>query len=133
MKPRLFALATILVLNLVLGATPFSMQAHAQGSIEDSPVWRVQLVLTTANVDGGEIQGGNQKVAVRLNLNNFTQLYSSFNNGHILERGRTYTYDLALDNVRKLQDIQMIQLYKEGSDSWCVAALTLLVNGTPIY
>src|SRR5262249_16356505 len=57
MKPRLFAFATILVLNLVLGATPFSMQAHAQSSIEDSPVWRVQLALTTANVDGGSTLG----------------------------------------------------------------------------
>jgi hypothetical protein len=125
-------------LSIVLGSSPLLMQAQAQSapSIEDSPVWRVQLLLTTADVWGGSTWGGSDTdnfVDVRLNFNNSTRLYSSFNNANDFERGKTHIYDLTLENVRTLRDIQMIQLSKPGTDSWCIQALTLLVNGRAIY
>jgi len=115
--------------------------AHAQSgttlySIEDSPIWRVQLLVTTADVWGGSTWGGggtNDQVKVRLNWENATALYTSFNNRDNFERGRTHIYDLVLDNVRKLRDIEMIQISKPGSDAWCIQGLTLLVNGRAIY
>lgn len=142
MRRKSIAFAAIFGLAIVLGNSPLSIQAQAAApqsgttSIEDSPVWRVQLLLTTADVYGGSTWGGSDTdnfVDVRLNFNNTTRLYSSFNNANDFERGRTHIYDLTLENVRALRDIQMIQLSKPGPDSWCIQALTLMVNGRAVY
>ena len=95
-------------------------------SIEDTPVWRVQLRLETADVTEG---GTSDRVEVKLNSNNSTWLYS---NRGFKPRG-FHTYDLNVDYVKKLRDIQMVQISKPGSDSWYIKSIALYVNGKAVY
>jgi len=49
------------------------------------------------------------------------------------ERGDEFTYELLAPDVTDLSDIHQIHLLKPGTDGWCIANLTLLVDGIAVY
>lgn len=53
--------------------------------------------------------------------------------GADLERGRRYTYDLILDQVRTLGDISALDVTVHGDDDLCLRELKLMVNGGSIF
>jgi hypothetical protein len=49
------------------------------------------------------------------------------------ERGSDFTYDLSLDRIGEIGDINMISIQKSGGDAWCLAGFDLLVNGAVLF
>jgi len=103
-------------------------QEKAMIELEDMPVWRAQIRISTVSGTGA---GTNDRVMVRLNSENSTWLYSSYRDD--FEAGQSYTYDLTLGNVKTLRDIANLELSKIGSDDWCIKSFTLYINGSAIY
>ena len=103
MRNRMLAL-TITVLLTISSFSPFAARTSAAPqttvySIEDTPVWRMQLEVTT------NVAGAGSGVEISLNSDNKTRLYPAYSN-----LGTTYRYDLLLDNVRRLRDIAWIRI-----------------------
>lgn len=120
----------IFVLTLTVGVllATFGSQNRALAAPPDStPVWRAQLRLAIANVSDA---GTDDDVQVQLNVKNSTWLDYARND---FERNKTYTYDLALTKVTKLEEITKLRIRKTGTDAICVRSVTLLINGKTIY
>jgi hypothetical protein len=98
-------------------------------SIEDTPVWRVQLHLRTA--DSSDEAGTLNPVEVKLNDDNSTLLDGE--SGADFYKGAYHTYDLILDKVGKLRDLQFLYISKRGDDPWYIKSYTLYVNGVAVY
>jgi hypothetical protein len=96
--------------------------ANCFPTLDGRSVWRVQLRLRTANVEDAGTDDG---VYVMLNGHNLTWIDYG---GDDLERGDEFTYDLVLDGVSDLADVNAIGIAKEGTDGWCIESLSLLVN-----
>jgi hypothetical protein len=96
-------------------------------SKEDMPVWRAQLRIVTSDVAGG---GTYDHVEVKLNSDNSTWLYKST---HDFIAGDIRTYDLILDKVRLLRDIQYLYISKPGNEPWYIKSYEFYVNGIKIY
>lgn len=108
---------------------------------EEEPIWRLQLRVTTGDVEDA---GTDDDVQVSLNPINFSWIdygviadydgsgseFRGFD-GDDFERGDTMTYDLLLNGVLSMNDIDWITLSKGGSDGWCVSEVELLVNNHP--
>jgi hypothetical protein len=102
---------------------------------EREPIWRLQVRLVTANVDGA---GTDDDVVVGLNPDNNTWIdYGTFGDfdGDDFERGHAFAYDLNLDHVERFNDIDAITIAKTGDDGWCLSRIELLVNNvaTPVH
>jgi hypothetical protein len=91
-------------------------------TLDGRSVWRVQLRLRTANVEDA---GTEDSVRVQLNGPNLTWIDYARRD---FARGDEFTYDLLLDGVSDLADINTIYIHKEGTDGWCLESLGLLVN-----
>jgi len=91
-------------------------------TLDGRSVWRVQLRLVTANVKDAETD---DSIRVALNGPNLTWVDYGRDD---FERGDDFTYDLLLDGVSDLADINTIYIHKEGTDGWCLKSLALLVN-----
>lgn len=91
-------------------------------TLDGRSVRRVQLRLVTANVEDA---GTNDSVRVQLNGPNLTWVDYGRDD---FERNDDFTYDLLLDGVSDLADINAIYIHKEGTDGWCLKSLALLVN-----
>jgi hypothetical protein len=116
---------TIVALLTFSSLSPLSTRAFAApqaASIEESPVWRAQIRITTNTPGAGRF------LEVSLNPANKTKLYAAYS-----DVGTSYGYDLILDNVRRLSDITWIQIYKPNAGSWRFKTITLLVNGRAVY
>lgn len=96
-------------------------------SKEDTPVWRAQLRIVTSDIPGA---GTFNPVEIRLNSENSTWLYTD---KYDFIAGDIHTYDLILDKVRLLRDIQLLYISKPGSDPWYIKSYELYVNGIKIY
>jgi hypothetical protein len=94
---------------------------------ENAPIWRVQFRIQTADVEDA---GTDNSVRVALNPNNNTWLDYARDD---FPRNNTFTYDLKLDYVATIADLQHIYLSKDGSDGLAVKSFALLVNGRTIY
>jgi len=54
--------------------------------------------------------------------------------GDDFEQGQTHRYDMVgLVGIDDLDDIEGVQLYKSGSDDWCVKDVSVLVNNTVVF
>ncbi len=95
-----------------------------EGPSDRTPVWRVQVRLTTGDVKHA---GTDDDVNIRLTSTpDSTWIDYSRND---FEKGDAFTYDLGFANgVTKLGDIQMLQVTKLGSDDWCLKKVELIVN-----
>lgn len=91
------------------------------------PIWRVQVRFITADVGDA---GTDDTVWVELNGSNWTFLDSGRDDR---ERGKDETYDLRLDGVNTLADIDFFRIEKNGSNGWAIRRMILIVNNVAIY
>lgn len=86
-------------------------------------VSRVQIRLKTGT---GSNHGTNDDVYVSLNLaGNKTWVDYARND---FERGDSYLYDLVLEHVVGLGDIQWVEIGKDGTDGWCIKEVELRID-----
>ncbi|MCK6544983.1 hypothetical protein L6R52_03890 [Myxococcota bacterium] len=125
--PRSLRCIGALALGLALSA-PTSARAL---SIEDVPIWRLQLRLTTADVSNA---GTDDAAYVRLTSASDGKFWMNYGRND-RERGTTQTYDVLAPGVSTIADITRLELGKSGDDGWCIKKIELLVNevSTPIY
>ncbi len=109
------------------GPPPPTPTPIPEDSIENMPVWRAQVRFTTGDVKNA---GTDDSVKVQLRSDNVTWVDYGRDD---FERGDTFTYDLTLDNINRLNDITKLKIAKTGSDGWCVRSLDLIINGRVIY
>ncbi len=100
-------------------------------TIENDPVYRLQMRVKTANV-----KDANTDDSVKVSLGSLpgTWLDLSIDDR---ERGKTNLYDINLLNTGsngvKIRDLRSLNISKTGSDGWCIETIELLVNGRVIY
>lgn len=97
-------------------------------------VVRLQLRVVTGDVGDADTDSG-----VWVGLNSSLMSEAPSGNGTWMnygiddfDRGDEFFYDLQLSSVSEIGDITRLDLYKSGSDWWCVAELGLLANGTEL-
>lgn len=100
-------------------------------SAENDVLFRVQLRVKTANYKDA---GTNDPVKVRINGAQGTWIDTAADDH---ERGRSYLYDLVLQNSGnqgiKLRNITQLEISKTGSNGWCIQSLELIVNNRVIF
>lgn len=90
------------------------------------PIWRAQVQFVTASIGDA---GSDDDVKIELNAANRTWLESGWDD---FEPG-TRTYDLRMEGVSRLSDIDFFRIEKTGSDGWAIRHMYLIINGVPIY
>lgn len=90
-------------------------------------IWRAQVRFITANVGDA---GTDSSVKIELNGANRTWLDSGRDDR---ERNTDETFDLRLDGVTSLSDIDYLRIEKTGDDGWAIARMYLIVNERVIY
>lgn len=90
-------------------------------------IWRVQVRFITADVDDA---GSDSSVWIKLNDNNKTYIDSGRDDR---ERGHDETYELRLDGVHSLADLDYFRIEKDGDDGWAIRRMMLIVNNVAIY
>jgi hypothetical protein len=112
-----FSLFALLSLSAqVLAAPPDTM-----------PIWRVQVYFQTFNTEDA---GSDDDVVVELRGGNATWIDSDRDD---FEVSNPRAYDLRMEGISRLQDIDYLRISKTGSDGWCLGRIQLRVNGVPIY
>ncbi len=118
-------------LSLNVQKKVFKKGTTIRPSAENDVVFRVQLRLKTANRKNA---GTDDPVKVRINGAQGTWIDSA-SDDH--ERGRSYLYDLMLENSSsqgmRLRDITQLEISKTGSDGWNIESLELIVNNGVIF
>src|SRR5262245_28469920 len=97
-------------------------------------IWRVQLQLTTGDIAGA---GTDDPVAVGL----AGPINGATGNATFLDHDRddfgpsdVHNYDLVdLVGVSDLGDIESIDIYKQGTDDWCLRGVRLIVNESQVF
>lgn len=95
---------------------------------DDVPVYRLQLVFTTANVEDA---GTDDNVYVQLN-SSMKAYYLDYGIDD-RERGKTTAYDIVEPSVRFIRDIQNLNITKAGTDGWSPSKIEIRVNGVVIF
>jgi hypothetical protein len=111
---------------LMVAALMFSGSLAFAAPPETMPIWRAQVRFVTANV---EDSGSDDDVKVGLNFANNTWIDSDLDD---FETG-IRTYDLRLEGVNRLSDIDFFRLEKTGSDGWAIQQVSLIINGVTLY
>ncbi|HVG38555.1 MAG TPA: PLAT/LH2 domain-containing protein, partial [Pyrinomonadaceae bacterium] len=93
---------------------------------ENMGIWRAQIFLQTFNTSDA---GTDDKVRVELRSNNGTWLDSPQDDWEVGSR----TYELRLDNITRLSDLDYLRISKTGSNGWCIGRILLIVNGLALY
>jgi hypothetical protein len=114
------ALGAIASLLLVSGAV-------AAAPPDTMPIWRVQVRFITADVSDA---GTDDAVWIQLNPNNKTYIDSGRDDR---ERGADETYELRLDGVNTLADIDHFRIEKNGDGGWAIRRMLLIVNNAVIF
>ena len=112
---------TLFILILALAVPVFATPS------ENAPIWRVQIRFQTANVADA---GTDDSVRVQLNDANGTWLDYARDD---FPRNNTFTYDLKLDGINRISDLDYIFISKTGDDGLCLKSFALLINGREIY
>jgi len=90
------------------------------GSPESERVWRAQARLTVCDRASA---GTDDSVSVSMKAGNHTLLdFDGFND---FRRNADFTYDLSLQDIRALSDIERLQVSKPGSDGLCLRLIEL--------
>lgn len=100
-------------------------------SVEDVPLWLIELEVTTANVDDA---GTDDPVSLRMRTRDGGTVDLDLG-GDDRERGDTQRYIVNPWSVRSIRDIEQLEIYKSGDDGWAIASVALRVNGdsSPIF
>jgi hypothetical protein len=94
---------------------------------DTTPIWRIQVRFITADVGDAGTDNG---VWIQLNANNRTHIDSGRDDR---ERGADETYELRLDGVNTLADIDYFRIEKSGDGGWAIRRMLLIVNDVAIY
>jgi hypothetical protein len=108
---------------IMLLASPYEALAAPP---ETMPIWRIQVFFETFNTSDA---GSDDSVRVELNPNNGTWVDSGFDDWEIGSR----TYDLRLDGISRISDLDYFRVSKTGSGGWCIGRIRLIVNGATLY
>ena len=108
--------------------------AYTEDGLSLRMIWRVQVRITTGDVPqagtsneinvgvGGPIDG---------ETGGGTWLDHS---GDDFEPGATHDYDLVnLSGIDDLGDIESLEIFKPGTDNWCLANVMVIVNNIPVF
>ncbi|HEY0714447.1 MAG TPA: hypothetical protein VGF45_17315 [Polyangia bacterium] len=99
-------------------------------------VWRAELVLETGTASNADTED-----EVRVGLNPYSGS-PTVPRGNLtfldyarddFERGHTDSYDLNLNGVSELADINTVYVAKGGDDAWCLRSLALKVNNQQVF
>lgn len=90
-------------------------------------IWRAQVRFVTANVGDA---GTDSSVKVELNGANRTWLDSGRDDR---ERDTDETFDLRLEGITSLSDIEYLRIEKTGDDGWAIGRMYLIINERVIY
>ncbi|HEU4390369.1 MAG TPA: hypothetical protein VFV34_21375 [Blastocatellia bacterium] len=121
MRRTVIRLSSLFILMLVvfggeaMAAPPDTMQ-----------IWRIQVFFETFNTPDA---GSDDSVRVELNANNGTWVDSGFDDWEVGSR----TYDLRMDGVTRISDIDYFRVSKTGSGGWCIGRIRLIINGVALY
>ncbi|MBV6439245.1 MAG: hypothetical protein DYG98_27030 [Haliscomenobacteraceae bacterium CHB4] len=123
-----------LVFLSLITAAQFSLSAQQPtfsrpANIEDVPVYRLQVVFTTANTN--DDSGTDDKVYVQLN-SSMRPYYLDYGIDD-RERGTTKAYDIVEPSVRFIRDIKQLNITKVGNDGWGIKKVELRVNGYKVF
>jgi hypothetical protein len=91
------------------------------------PIWRAQIRFSTGS---GVDSSSDDNVKVQLRAGNTIWLESGAND---FEANTTQTYDLRLEGIATLGDIDYLRIEKTGSDGWEIRKIEFLVNQKVIY
>lgn len=122
-----------LVFLFLIAAAQFSLIAQQPSftrpaSIEDVPVYRLQVVFTTANVEDA---GTDDKVYIQLN-SSMRPYYLDYGIDD-RERNTKKAYDILDPSIRHIRDIKHLNITKMGTDGWAIAKVELRVNGDKVF
>lgn len=95
---------------------------------DDTPVWRVQLCLKTADVRKARTD---DPVFAHLGYQKDVTYIAYARED--FERNDEYTYDLLLDTVATYADIWNLVIGLEGGNGWCLSKFSLIVNGSILF
>ena len=126
MKNALFCLLLSLLVAQQLSAQ--SPTFTRPDKFDDVPVYRLQLVFTTADVEDA---GSDDKVFVQLN-STMKSYYLDYGIDD-RERKKKNLYDIVDPSVRTIKDIQQLNITKSGNDGWAVSRVEIRVNGFVIF
>lgn len=90
-------------------------------------VWRVEIQLWTKGATDCQTD---DDVYVSVNPNHQTWLDYAQND---FEQGDHSSYDLTLEGIQDIGDIQYIKIGKVGDDGWCLDRLTMHINDTWVF
>jgi hypothetical protein len=90
-------------------------------------IWRAQIYIVISDIANAET---NDKIGVQLNAANNTLLNGDRN---YFGRGDTHMWDLRLDGVNQISDLDYLRISKNGSDEMCISLIYLLINNFVIY
>ena len=93
---------------------------------ENMPIWRAQINFVTSSTSDA---GSDDNVKVELRSDNATFINSYADD---FEPG-SRTYDLRLENISKLSDIDFLRVSKTGDDGWTIARMQLIINNTVLF
>lgn len=100
--------------------------AHAAPP-NNTPIFRLQARFYTANVGDAETDD-----AIKVSVNGANTLWlDSGRDDH--ERNSIETFDLRMEGVNTIADLDFFRIEKGGSDGWGLRRVELLVNGRVIY
>ncbi|MDH3677271.1 MAG: PLAT/LH2 domain-containing protein, partial [Nitrosopumilus sp.] len=113
----------------------FITDASASNHFLDNPVWRARIIIEVSDEKDANTDGW---VFVQLNSDNITWLDYYRDD---FERGTTNVYDLRLDNVDTIKDINLVKIGLEGkmvddeftSDGICIKSILIVINDGKIY
>lgn len=115
-RTLLMAAALLFFGGTALGAPPDTMR-----------IWRAQVRFITADVSDA---GTDDSVKIELNGSNRTWLDSGRDDR---ERDSDETFDLRLEGVATLADIDYFRIEKTGTGGWAIARMYLILNEEVIY
>lgn len=102
----------------------------ATPAFENMSVFRIQLRLTTGTSNDA---GSNDPVHVQMNsADKKFYLVKGVDN---FQEGKTVTYDVLSNAIKKVKDIEFIRFGVTGDDGACIKKVELLLNGntTPVF
>jgi hypothetical protein len=107
---------------------PAPPETHPPDRLDDVVPFRLQVRLVVGDVSDA---GTDDTVEIRLNSRNLTYLDSPVDD---FQAGSSRVYDVKLDGVTTLKDIDHLLVRKSGGDDGiCLSRVDLLVNGATVF
>ena len=99
-----------------------------QPAFEEMPVYRLQLKLTTGTTNDA---GTDNPVYVQ--INNADEKFYLVRGVDNFVAGKTATYEVLIDSIKKVKDIDFIRFGIKGDDGVCLKKVELILNEHLVY